>query len=1314
MSAQPRPSWYYPWAPIGLGVLLTAGVIGLILVGPPGQQNSAAAASPAPQSPVGFQTTDKLVLSVTLPAADKAREAALRVELLDSDGKVVASDERNVKPGDAASTHRFEFPSPKQPADQLTLRCSFGKEQVETPLAKVLLVKAHETTLGGGAEFFAGAPAALRCEVHGVKSYTETVPLADAAVTIQFVDKDGKAHPAYQGKTAADGVADATLAVPALPDGAYKLVVVTKSDLGEEKLERDVTVKAAPKVLLVSDKPLYQPGQLMHLRALALQSFNLKPEAGAELTFEVEDARGNKVFKKAQTTSEFGVAAADFQLADEVNAGDYHVRALLGKYTADKTVVVKPYVLPKFKADVTADKKFYLPKEVIHADLQSDYFFGKPVARAKVHVTASTFDVAFKDFLTWDGTTDADGHVKFDVQLPDYFVGTPLAKGDALVKVEVKITDTADHTETITKTYPVSDQAIRVSLLPEGGRLTPGLENRVFAAALYPDGSPAAKCEVNLWQGQKADGKPFASLTTNDAGLAEFLITPKAEQFRAGEWEQRNVELLGGKVQPVGAPKSLFDLFAEAKDAKGEQAHTAFALSCEPLGENVLLRLDKAVYKGGESVHIDARSSAGLPTVYLDVVKGGQTLLTKWLDVRDGRAEYKLDLPSAIFGTVEIHAYQMLASGEIIRDARVVYVQPAADLKIDVQADKDVYAPGATGKITFRVTDADGKPTAAALGVLVVDEAVYALQEMQPGLEKVYFTLQEELLKPQAHVLYKPGETVETLVRQPELDAAKQQTAQALLSGVRPKPPARWDVNPVADRKQKLREQVRQIGWALYNYAQNKKEFMAQDKETKAWAFKPDLLKEMVEAKQLDANLLTDPMGGKLTLDGLAKTEKGFSADHLGRWAAQQRMWQLYWTVVNYTNAADKQAKWLKDGKWDLPESVLADAAKAQGLDAMYLADPWGTPFKLVKLDKKRDNPPGGATQFAEYDIVSAGPDGKFGGGDDVKLAGQNNPWFYAQVWWTDDADDARLLGARLEGAAILALDRRRVFEEQLFEREMAKGGKDKDGGFPRGGVGGGPPPPAAPGAGVPRPDDAKKDGTGHGAQNGQGGGTPPARTREYFPETLFWHPALITDDKGRAELPLSFADSITTWRLTASASSKGGALGGTTAPLRVFQDFFVDLDLPVALTQHDEVAFPVAVYNYLKAPQTVTLDLQKEDWFVLCDGQGYTRAVDLKPSEVTSVKFRIRADKIGRFPLTVKAAGTHASDAVKRQIDVAPDGKPVEQVVTDRLAGKVVQTIIIPDNAVPDASKLIVKVYPGVQSQILEGAEGLIRLPGG
>ena len=182
-------------------------------------------------------------------------------------------------------------------------------------------------------------------------------------------------------------------------------------------------------------------------------------------------------------------------------------------------------------------------------------------------------------------------------------------------------------------------------------------------------------------------------------------------------------------------------------------------------------------------------------------------------------------------------------------------MQPADGLKIDLKADRDVYLPGGEGKITFRVTDAQGKPTSAALGVLVVDEAVYALQDMQPGLEKVYFTLQEELLEPQAQVLYKPSEGIDALVRQPALTDGQQQIAEALLTAVKPKPPARWDVNPVVERRRKMQNQAAQIGWAVWNYAQSKP-VIVQDKDTKAWSFKPDLLKELADQKQIDPSVL--------------------------------------------------------------------------------------------------------------------------------------------------------------------------------------------------------------------------------------------------------------------------------------------------------------------------------------------------------------------------------------------------------------------------------------------------------------------------
>jgi hypothetical protein len=1264
-----RPSrWYYSGVPLLLAAGVAAAVAALLLVGPAGPQ--ARAALPEPKATAGFQTTEHLTLTVTLPGVSgTAPSGILKVELLDPDGKVLAEKEQDAQPAGDDTSYRFEFLPTKVAADKITVRCSFaGQKPVAVPLSAILLAKAHETALSAGLEFFAGSRAALRCDIHGVKSVSETIPLPGASVAITLRDGKGKVVGDGSGKARGNGVADVDFKVPQVPPGTYKMEIVTKSALGEEKLERDVKIKTAPRVLLVTDKPLYQPGQRMHLRALALQAFDLQPVDATDLVFEVEDARGNKVFKRSLKTSEYGIASADFDLADEVNAGDYRVRAILGEHQADKTVQVKPYVLPKFKSEVKADKKFYLPGETIKADLQVDYFFGKPVAGGKVKVVASTFDVAFKEFQTWRGTTDPQGHASFEIELPDYFVGQPLQKGNAIVKLEVEVTDTADHSETINKTYPASAQSIQVSLIPEGGRLVPGMENRVFAAAIYPDGSPAV-CDVRVWTGNKVEGKPLAELKTNEAGLAEFALTPGAEQFRQADWGQHQVEFVGGQKPQVWGPKSVFDLTAEAKDARGDSARTTASLNGEPAGENVLLRLNKAVYKGGDSLQVDVRTSAGLPTVYLDVVKAGQTVLTQWLNVKDGKAACKLDLPPAAFGTLEIHAYQMLQSGEIIRDSRVAYVNPASDLKIDVRPDKEVYTPGEQGKIRFQVTDAAGKPMAAALGVLIVDEAVYALQEMQPGLEKVYFTLQQELLKPQVQAVFKPAVHLDDLVREQVVPPARQQVAEVLLTAVRPALPARWEVDPAFERRRKAEAQIRQIGLALYNYA-TQKPAIARNEDTGKWEIRSDVFAEMSRAKVIDAKLLTDSVGGQCTPESLRRLEKNFSAERLGAAVTQWRMEQL--AVPLSTLANQRQKEWFKDGKWRIPDTAVTEAARAAGNPALA-EDAWGQPLRLAARDKKKDKPPvpppgpvpgpapglppgfpGGPVRpfnpgvfkapgpelLNDFDLVSAGPDGKLGTDDDVKRT-PTNAWLEGQVWWMSEEARKAQLGQ-------MVWNHRRLRNQQMEQLRMPERGGPMPPGLPGGGFGGFPGAaiPMAPGAArgaVPemkRAEVAKFDKYRAAAAPGaEAGGPAPPRLREYFPETLLWQPALIADERGTALLPVPFADSITTWRLTASASSRGGLLGGVSAPLRVFQDFFVDIDLPVALTQNDEVAFPVAVYNYLKEPQTVKLDLQPEPWFELTDGLGLTRSLDLKPNEVASVKFRVRARKVGEsLPLLVKA----------------------------------------------------------------------------
>jgi hypothetical protein len=96
--------------------------------------------------------------------------------------------------------------------------------------------------------------------------------------------------------------------------------------------------------------------------------------------------------------------------------------------------------------------------------------------------------------------------------------------------------------------------------------------------------------------------------------------------------------------------------------------------------------------------------------------------------------------------------------------------------------------------------------------------------------------------------------------------------------------------------------------------------------------------------------------------------------------------------------------------------------------------------------------------------------------------------------------------------------------------------------------------------AGMEAPAAAQEN----GAADQAGQGEPP-RLRQYFPETMLWMAEAVTDPSGHLRLEVPIADSITTWRVTALASTQDGRLGSASTGLRVFQDFFIDLDLPPA-----------------------------------------------------------------------------------------------------------------------------------------------------
>ena len=221
---------------------------------------------------------------------------------------------------------------------------------------------------------------------------------------------------------------------------------------------------------------------------------------------------------------------------------------------------------------------------------------------------------------------------------------------------------------------------------------------------------------------------------------------------------------------------------------------------------------------------------------------------------------------------------------------------------------------------------------------------------------------------------------------------------------------------------------------------------------------------------------------------------------------------------------------------------------------------------------------------------------------------------------------------------------------------------------------------------------------------------------RSYFPEALYINPEIITDANGVASITVPIADSITTWRVAMLASTAHGALGSATSSLKVFQDFFIDLDLPVTLTQGDRVSIPVAVYNYAGVRGDVSLSLHPEDWYSLVNDVS-EKPVSVEASRVAGSQFTLEAKRIGKFKLTLSASmkgETRRADVVVREIEVVPNGREQNIVFNGRLENTVHHEFNFPANSIPDATKIFVRLYPGPLSQVIEGMDSILSMPGG
>ncbi|MBN1813142.1 MAG: zf-HC2 domain-containing protein [Anaerolineae bacterium] len=1106
----------------------------------------------------------------------------------------------------------------------------------------------HQTLVLGQDRLAPGSQAALRVVV---QSTEEAEAITGADVVVKIGRTPGEARIVYTGQTDASGTANVSFTIPRDLEGQADLVVETSSPGGTDQIVSPIVIERDYKLLLSSDKPAYRPGQTIHMRTLALDAVNLKPVVDQQIAFYIAGPQGQDMVYQKVDASEFGIAAFDFALPSDALHGQYTLRAKLGDTASERTVTVGDYDLPAFRVTLETDRDYYGPGERVSGTVQAEYFFGKPVTGGKVTLRGYTTSPRGDPTRIVQGETDADGVFKFALVLPASF-GASTTTEPVFFDLEADVVDAAGQRAGIRHFLPVTAQTLLIRAVPESGRLKPGIENVVFIMTAYPDGRPA---QTTLTV--EAEGRS-RTLTTNAYGLAEFRYVPGASS----------------------------QITIRAEDAQGNQSDAAFSFQRDSFPQVLLLRTERVAYEVGDTLRAEVLTSGleeSVQTIYLDVVRTRQTIATLSAPIEDGRAAFALDLDDTMVGTLELHTYIIGADDTIVRDTRLVIVDAPRQVAVAVSADRQSYRPGETAHLQIQTALASpnrptDQPVQAALGIGVVDESVYALETLPPGFVQAYFLLEEELAERGAQGLDVPA----LLDATKEIRETQEKAARAAWAGV---PGTDFSLaetstaRPTADTVWVARAALAdRIGLVLATLPLLLSGVVAQG----LWlsgSLKRALRRVIVGVLVLFvASPVVGLVAGGVML--LLWTVLGIGAPLLILLAI---IALLIWLAVHGWRKRDTRAQ--------LAAGLLTAYVVLAGLLVALAArggDPAGWVIALIVitfllavvalatlgqglvLEGRRVT--GWATTMLALLLIPLAVYLPFvpGAASNLTRALGNPAVYTGPLGWLTGCCPAMAPEPVEKEAAATKIVEKEAEEIAVTAEAAAEPTKMAELTAPPEMAPTEAPPVTEPTEAPPAATTEPTEPAAEATLAPEPTTTPaplvppptPAPTtvplpsepyplRQVFPETLYWDAEATTGEDGTLALDLPLADSVTTWRLTALASTREGDLGTATYAIVVFQDFFAELDLPATVTQGEAVTVTVTLYNYLGQAQTIQLAPQPAGWYTL---ESPPQALTLPPSGVASTTFVIRAEETGDFALQVIAIGEGMSDEVAAEVTVA------------------------------------------------------------
>ncbi len=517
-----------------------------------------------------------------------------------------------------------------------------------------------------------------------------------------------------------EGSGAVALQVPDVFAGDYELKVSGQGFVEQAWLRIE---RQTPVLLLETDKPIYKPGQEIFIRVLQLGP-ELKPLPG-EITVEIQDAKGNKIFREASMSDDFGMTNFSIPLSSEPNLGIWKITATAGEETTQLDVTVDAYTLPKYEVVVDVPKNWVLANEPVIGTVSAEYSFGKPV-KGELEIVASRYVGAWEEFATF--TAEIDGEGSFELPAVDYVAGVPAAGGQGNLALDVTVREqSTGYVEHTSRLLTVAATPVTLHIIPESNTFKPQLPFAFLLVTETPDNQPLDRIvEVDIdFVGKDLERiERYSIRTETERGRRLLRITPPEDAVALTLASQAG-ELRNGFFDRVAS---------DAVAIKASYSPSSSFIHVE--------QFDAGPLQVGGQARFKVHSTNDTGNIYYEVMARGRVVFS---DVTRSR-DIAFGLTPVMAPSSRLVVYQILPNSEVAADYIPFDVAARYPMEMEVGFSTSEARPGEA--VDVNVTTQGP----AKVGLAAVDRSVFILAENRVNLQQVFAELERLYMQPQVEL----------------------------------------------------------------------------------------------------------------------------------------------------------------------------------------------------------------------------------------------------------------------------------------------------------------------------------------------------------------------------------------------------------------------------------------------------------------------------------------------------------------------------------------------------------------------------------